>query len=170
MPSRRHQLQQLTAARRRQQQQLQTNADLGKFPSVFPRPYGGRHSRRPIRHDTNGERNETNHGSRGAAMIRLGRWEFMVAVVDGRRRRRPVYVRYFSYYSYRRHMTYLFFWWSAVEKTGSRQNHFTRFLLTLLLKINRSQQITARFHLNHSLPHLFLPTPQLPRVHFHMFH
>ena len=26
----------------------------------------------------------------------------MVAVVDGRRRRRPVYVRYFMYYSYRR--------------------------------------------------------------------
>ena len=100
MPSRRHQLQQLTAARRRQQQQLQTNADLGKFPSVFPRPYGRQHSRRPIRHDTNGERNETNHGSRGAAMIRLGRWEFMVAVVDGRRRWRLVYVRYRLYYSY----------------------------------------------------------------------
>ena len=113
MPSRRHQLQQLMATRRRQQQQLQTNADLGKFPSIFPRPYGRRHSRRPIRHDTNGERNETNHGSRGAAMIRLGRWEFMVAVVNGRRRRRPVYVRYFSYYSYSRATTFLFFWWLA---------------------------------------------------------
>ena len=59
-------------------------------------------------------------------MVRLGRGEFMVAVVDGRRQRRSVYVRYFSYYSYFRHARHLFFWWSAVEKTVSRQNHFKR--------------------------------------------
>ena len=33
-------------------------------------------------------------------MVRLGRGEFMVAVVDGRRRWRLVYVRYRLYYSY----------------------------------------------------------------------
>ena len=33
----------------------------------------------------------------------------MVAVVDGRRRRRPVYVRYFMYYSFRRLMRYFIF-------------------------------------------------------------
>ena len=36
-----------------------------------------------------------------------------------------VYVRYFWYYSYPRHTSYLF-WWLAVEKTGYHQNHFKR--------------------------------------------
>ena len=68
-----------------------------------------------------------NHDSRSAAMVHLGRGEFMVAVVDGQRQRRPVYVRYFLYYSYSRAMTDLIFWWLAVEKLGSRQNRLWGF-------------------------------------------
>lgn len=80
------------------------NTEFSQFPSVFCRPDGYRNGTGPFRRDTSGERESSTHahGSRAAAMVRLGRIEFMVAVVDGHRRRESVYIRYHAYYSYRR--------------------------------------------------------------------
>ena len=120
MPSRRHQLQQLVATRRRQQQLPQTNVENGKLLSILRRSKAGGHGQGPIRPARSGGTESSHHGKGWLPLTPSAGMEVMVALVDGRRRRRPVYVRYFLYYSCRRRTRYLFFWWLAVEKTGSR--------------------------------------------------
>ena len=76
------------------------HAKVCKYQIVFRRSKRGRHGRCPCEPSRNGGGRSSNHDSRSSAMVRLGRGGFMVAVVDGRRRWRLVYVRYRLYYSY----------------------------------------------------------------------
>ena len=108
MPSRCHQLQQLVATRRRQQQLPQTNVENGKLLSVLRRSKAGGHGQGPIRPARSGGTESSHHGKGWLPLTPSAGMEVMVAVVDGRRRRGPVYVRYFLYYSYLRHTRYLF--------------------------------------------------------------
>ena len=105
----------ISLRRRQQQQQLlpQTNIEISKLTSVFRRSKAVRHGQWPIRPARRGGVQSSHHGKGWLPLTPSAEMEVMVAIVDGRRRRRPVYVRYFSYYSYIRATTYLFFWWLA---------------------------------------------------------
>ena len=130
MPSRRHQLQQLMAARWRPQQQLQTNAENSKVLAVSGRSKGGRRSKTPPRLFANGGGRSSSHGSRGCPLTPAS---------GGRHgeRRRPVYVGSFSYYSYRRPTTYLFFLVVGGRKIGNRPGTINRIPVNLNLNFKR---------------------------------
>ena len=62
-------------------------------------------------------------------MVRLGRGEFMVAVVDGRRRWRLVCVRYRLYYSYVNLRRIYFLGWRAVVRGREHEKKIVRLTL-----------------------------------------
>ena len=139
MPSRRHQLQQLVATRRRQQQLPQTNVENGKLLSVLRRSKAGGHGQGPIRPARSGGTESSHHGKGWLPLTPSAGMEVMVAVVDGRRRRGPVYVRYFLYYSCRRRTRYLFFGgWRSKKRVPARTT------LTGILLRTRQRVANAR--------------------------
>ena len=119
--------------RQRQQQQPQANVENGKILSVFRRSKAGGHGQLLTRPDRSGGTESSHHGKGWLPLTPSAGMEVMVAVVDGRRRRGPVYVWYFLYYSCRRHTRYLFFGcWRSKKRVPARTT-LTGILLTIYL-------------------------------------
>ena len=99
MPSRCHQLQQLVATRRRQQQLPQTNVENGKLLSVFRRSKAGGHGQGPIRPARSGGTESSHHGkgwlplTPSAGMEAMGLVFFLGGMVPYREKTPRVTVR-----------------------------------------------------------------------------